>query len=89
MVAMNEPEGSERRVERTVFETDRHRIVGDITLASMGYKSRFSDSINRTDLEFLQLTNVEITLLADGSVSTRPFVVLSKRHVELSYPAAE
>lgn len=89
VVAMNEAEISERRVERTVFETDRHRIVGDITLAPTGYKSRFSDSINRADLEFLQLTNVEITSLEDGSVSQRAFVVVSKRHVQLCYPASE
>jgi hypothetical protein len=76
----------ERRVERAVFETDRHLIVGDVTLPPTGYQSRFSDSLNRADLEFLPLTHVEITSLADGEVSKRPFVVLSKRHVKLSYP---
>ena len=34
----------------------------------------------------MPLTNVEITSLADGKVSERPFVVLNKRHVRLSYP---
>jgi hypothetical protein len=76
----------ERRVERAAFETDRHLVVGDVTLPPAGYQSRFSDSLNRPELEFVPLTNVEITSLADGTVSERPFVVLSKRHVRLSYP---
>jgi hypothetical protein len=76
----------ERRVERAVFETDRQVVVGDVTLPPAGYQSRFSDSLNRGDLEFVPLTNCEITSLIDGRVSERPFVVLSKRHVRLSYP---
>jgi hypothetical protein len=76
----------ERRVERTVFETDRHLLVGDVTLPPAGYQSRFSDSLNRTDLEFVPLTNVEITAFDGGEVSKRPFAVVSKRHIRLAYP---
>jgi hypothetical protein len=85
---MGQGEQIERRVERAVFETDRQLIVGDVTLPPEGYQSRFSDSLNRVDLEFVPLTNVEITSLEDGKVSERPFVVLSKRHVRLSYPVS-
>jgi hypothetical protein len=85
---MNEGESVERRVERAVFETDRHLVVGDVTLPPAGYQSRFSDSLNRADIDFVPLTNVEITSLADGKVSERPFIVLSKRHVRISYPTA-
>jgi hypothetical protein len=85
---MNEQDNVERRVERAVFETDRHLIVGDVTLPPAGYQSRFSDSLNRGDLQFVSLTNVEITSLIDGKVSERPFVVISKNHVRLSYPYA-
>ncbi len=76
----------ERRIERAVFETDRQIVVGDVTLPPEGYQSRFSDSLNRADLEFIPLTNVEITSLIDGKVSERDFVVLSRRHVRISYP---
>lgn len=76
----------ERRVERAAFETDRQLVVGDITLPPAGYQSRFSDALNRADLEFVPLTNVEITSLSDGIVSERPFIVLSKSHVRLAYP---
>jgi len=82
-----EGEQIERRVERAVFETDRHRIVGDVTLPPEGYQSRFSDSLNRRDTDFLSLTNVEITAHLDGTVSERPFLVLSKQHVRFAYPA--
>lgn len=83
---MNESDRIERRVERATFETDRQVVEGDVTLPPAGYQSRFSDSLNRADLEFVPLTNVEITSLVDGKVSERPFVVLSKRHVRLAYP---
>ena len=54
----------ERRVERAAFETDRQLVVGDVTLPPAGYQSRFSDSLNRGDLDFLPLTDVEVTSLA-------------------------
>jgi hypothetical protein len=76
----------ERRTERAVFETDRQLVVGDVTLPPAGYQSRFSDLLNRGDLEFVPLTNVEITSLVDGKMSERPFVVLSKRHIRISFP---
>jgi uncharacterized protein DUF6812 len=85
---MDPAEQIEHRVERAVFETDRQLVVGDVTLPPEGYHSRFSDSLNRRDLDFVPLTNVEITSLTDGGVSERPFVVLSKRHIRLAYPFA-
>jgi hypothetical protein len=83
---MDEEEQIERRVERAAFETDRHLVVGDVTLPPAGYQSRFSDSLNRGDLEFVPLTNVEITSLVDGGVSRRPFIVLSKSHIRIAFP---
>ncbi|HET7508638.1 MAG TPA: hypothetical protein VFJ65_00170 [Solirubrobacterales bacterium] len=76
-----------RRVERAIFETDRQRVVGDLTLPHAGYQSRFSDSLNRGDFEFVPLTNVEIISLDSGNVTQVPFLVLSKRHVRIAYPA--
>jgi hypothetical protein len=75
-----------RRVERAVFETDRQLIEGDLTLPPAGYQSRFSDSLNRGEFEFLPLTNVKITALADGKVDEVPFLVLSKRQIRVAYP---
>jgi hypothetical protein len=75
-----------RRVERAVFETDRQLIEGDLTLPPAGYQSRFSDSLNRGEFEFVPLTNVQVTALADGKVSSVPFLVLSKRQIRIAYP---
>lgn len=82
-----EPTPSRRRVERAVFETDRQLVAGDLTLPPAGYQSRFSDSLNRGEFEFVPLTNVELTLLADGSKTELPFLLLSKRHIRVAYPS--
>jgi hypothetical protein len=75
-----------KRVERAAFETDRLLIVGDVTLPPEGYQSRFSDLLNRGDLEFLPLTDCDVTTLADGTTRPEAFVMLSKRHIRLAYP---
>jgi hypothetical protein len=83
-------EGRERRrVERAVFETDRQLIEGDLTLPPAGYQSRFSDSLNRGEFEFVPLTNVQLTSLADGKVSSVPFLVLAKRQIRIAYPVEQ
>lgn len=77
---------NERRVERVQFETDRHRIVGDMTLPAEGYQSRLSDSFNRVDITFIPLVNAEITSIESGEVTRREFVVLGKAHVKIASP---
>jgi Family of unknown function (DUF6812) len=78
--------GGEHRGERAVFETDRHRIVGELTLPPEGYQSRFSDLLNRDDLGFIPLTDVEISPLEGGEVTKHAFIVLGKSQVRLAYP---
>jgi hypothetical protein len=82
-------QGASRRVERAVFETDRQRVIGDLTLPHAGYQSRFSDSLNRGDFEFVPLTNVEVTSFEDGQVKTVSFLVLSKRQIRIAYPVEQ
>jgi hypothetical protein len=77
---------SVRRVERAAFETDRLLVVGDVTLPPEGYQSRFSDLLNRADLEFMPLTNCDVTALADGQTRHQDFLVLSKHHIRVAYP---
>jgi hypothetical protein len=76
----------ERRIERVHFETDRQRIIGDVTLPPEGYQSRFSDSLNRVDITFIPLVNVEVSSLMGGDVEHLPFIVVSKAHVRIAYP---
>jgi hypothetical protein len=81
-----EMEQKERRVERIQFETDRQRIIGDVTLPPEGYQSRFSDSLNRVDVTFIPLVNAEVSSIMGGDVERRPFMVVSKSHVRIAFP---
>jgi hypothetical protein len=77
------------RRQRVLLETDRHLIVGEMTLPSDGYQGRFSDVINRADVAFIQIVDVEITPLEGGEAQRREFVVVSKAHIRLAYPLDE
>jgi len=84
---MEAQSGSPRRRERIAFETDRHMVVGDVTLPPEGYQSRFSDSVNRGDVAFIPLLDVEISPLGGGGTTERrEFIVLAKQHIRLAYP---
>jgi hypothetical protein len=82
----------ETRVERVVLETDRHVIVGDLTLPREGYRSRLSDFLNRGDLDFIPLVNVEIRATnGDGNGSgakSRDFIAVARTHIQLAYQHA-
>ena len=73
------------RWERIVLETERHRIVGDVTLPAEGYRSRLSDLLNREGLSFIPLTNAEITDLNGGDSERRTFVAVARDHVQVAY----
>jgi len=77
---------SQSRIERVVLETPSHRIVGDLTLPREGYRSRLSDFLNRGDLQFIPLANVEITATNGGQLETRSFLAVARSHVTLAYP---
>ena len=40
-----------------VLETDRYRIVGEITLPQDGYRNRFSDLLNQDSRFFIPVVN--------------------------------
>jgi len=86
---MEEQPSSPRRRERVVFETDRSVVVGDVTLPPEGYQSRFSDAVNRGDVAFIPLIDVEISPLDGGEAERREFIVLAKEHVRIAYPLGE
>jgi hypothetical protein len=78
------------RVERIVLETDRHRIVGNLTLPRDGYRSRLSDYLNQGEIAFIPLTEAELETLAEpGASEQREFIAVALEHVQLAYPAAE
>ena len=75
-------------MERVVLETDRHRIVGDLTLPKEGYRSRLSDFLNRGDLDFIPLVNVELSAVdSNGSApERRSFLAVARSHIQLAHP---
>jgi hypothetical protein len=78
----------DNRVERIVLETPGQRIVGDLTLPREGYRSRLSDYLNQGDVDFIPLTNAEITGVNGGEVIRREFVAVARTHVHIAYPLA-
>ena len=76
----------ENRLERIVLETDRHRIVGALTMPREGYRSRLSDYLNRGELDFIPLTNAELSPVNGGSPETRSFIAVARQHVQLAFP---
>jgi hypothetical protein len=81
--------GKKLRRQRVLFETDRHLVVGDVTLPAEGYKSRFSDVVNREEVAFIPLLDVEVTPLGGTEAERHEFMVLAKGHVRLAYPLDE
>jgi len=69
-----------------VLETATERVVGDLTMPREGYRSRLSDYLNQGELDFIPLTNVEITSLDGATASEREFVAVARDHVRFAYP---
>jgi hypothetical protein len=78
-----------QRTERILFETERHLVIGDVTLPPDGYQSRFSDAINREDVSFIPLLDVEIRPLDGGEAARREFVILAKAHIRMAHPVEQ
>jgi hypothetical protein len=73
--------GMDHRRERIRIETERHRIVGELTLARDGYRSRVSDVLNAPERDFLTLTEVSVEPLSGGPTELYPYLTLARRHI--------
>jgi hypothetical protein len=78
----------ERRNERIRLETTRHRIVGLVSLARDGYRSRVSDLLNASERDFLVLTEVTVEPLDGGPQEEYPFMVLARGHIVFAVAVA-
>jgi hypothetical protein len=78
----------ESRRERVVVETERHRIIGDLTLPREGHRSRLSDFLNRGDVDFIALVDVEVHALGEEVMppERREFIAVARGHIQLVYP---
>jgi Family of unknown function (DUF6812) len=78
---------AEVRRERVVLETERYRIMGDVTLPAEGFHSRLSDLLNREGVEFIPLVNATVSGRDGESPEQRPFIAVARDHVQLAYEA--
>jgi len=76
---------AEVRRERVVLETQRYRIVGDVTLPAEGFHSRLSDLLNREGVQFIPLVNAMITGRDGEPPIERPFIAVAREHVQIAY----
>jgi hypothetical protein len=75
----------EPRRERVALETATHLFKGTITLPADGYRARFSDHLNRSDLAFIALTDVEKVPLGGGPSTRYPFLSVARAAVVAGY----
>jgi hypothetical protein len=80
---------AEIRRERIVVETERYRIVGDVTLPAEGFHSRLSDLLNREGVRFLPLVNATVTGRNGEPPQQRPFIAVARDHVQVAYEATD
>ena len=76
---------AEVRRERVVLETQRYRIVGDVTLPAEGFHSRLSDLLNREGVQFIPLVNATITGRGDEPPVQRKFIAVARDHIQIAY----
>ncbi|HEY1237911.1 MAG TPA: hypothetical protein VGE91_06195 [Solirubrobacterales bacterium] len=80
---------AEIRRERVVVETERYRIVGDVTLPAEGFHGRLSDVLNREGVRFLPLVDVTITGRNGEPPQQRSFIAVALDHIQVAYEAPD
>jgi hypothetical protein len=73
------------RVQRVVMETERFRLVGDVSLPTEGFRTRLSDVLNRQDTSFIPLVNVELSRHDGTDLKSVPFVAVARNQVQVAY----
>jgi hypothetical protein len=80
----------QHRYERISIDTPRHRIVGVVTLAADGYRSRLSDLLNAPEREFIALTDATVELLdSDAEAIHHDFIAVHRSHVVFTVSLGE
>jgi hypothetical protein len=77
------------RRERVVVETERYRIVGDVTLPAEGFHGRLSDLLNREGIRFIALVNATIMDRNGEPPEQLPFIAVARDHVQVAYETTD
>jgi Family of unknown function (DUF6812) len=84
--AVRDPTTSEaKRTEQVGVETATHSVIGTVTLPADGYRARFSDYLNRQDIDYISLTDVEKTPLSGGSATSHAFLAVARKAIVFGY----
>lgn len=87
--AGRESRSMDQRRERVRVQTERHRIMGYMTLARDGYRSRVSDVLNAPERDFLTLTEATVEPADGGPAEFHPFLTVARRHIVFAVDAPE
>ncbi len=71
----------ERRQERVRLETTAHSIMGTVTLARDGYRSRLSDLLNASERDFVTLTQVTLQPHHGGPDEHHDFMAVGRSQI--------
>ncbi len=72
-----------------MLETERYRIVGDVTLPAEGFHSRLSDLLNREGVEFIPLVNAVVSGRGGEPPVERSFIAVAREHVQVAYESTD
>ena len=79
----------QKRTEAVAVETATHLIRGTVTLPLEGYRPRFSDYLNRADLDFISLIDAEKEPLRGGAATHHGFLAVSRTSILFAYSGEE
>jgi hypothetical protein len=71
----------DQREEQMRFETERHTIIGTVTLPREGYRSRISDMLNAWERNFISVTDATVSPHDGGEPTRHGFLALARSHV--------
>jgi len=84
--AVRDPVTSEaKRTEQVGVETATHSMTGTVTLPADGYRARFSDYLNRQDIDYISLTDVQKTPLGGGPPESYAFLAVARKAIVFGY----
>lgn len=77
------------RRQRIVVETERYKVIGDVTLPVEGFQGRLSDLLNREGVHFIPLVDATVIGRNGEPPEQRAFVAVARDHVQVAYEASE
>jgi hypothetical protein len=78
---------TEIRRQTVVIETERYKIVGEVTLPMEGYHNRLTDLLNREQRPFIPLVNATVTGRNGEPPAQRPFIAVARDQIQVAYEA--